>query len=144
MKFPYILLICFFLGEQVGFAQHIMHKPVHLVRTVHPNTAKIARIQTQIMEKRMNLSPGQSEKVNSINTDFLNKITQLQNNTNLSQEDKIKQLAIIRDSKTIALKQVLDENQFKEYQKLHQELQEQRAKRIKDKSDEDSENNSEE
>jgi hypothetical protein len=132
--FVFLISIIFL---SLGLKAQKVHRTV---RAQSPNTAKIARIQTRIMEKRMNLSFSQSEKVNTINIDYLDKVTELQSNANLSQEEKIKQLSLIRETKIQALKQVLDENQFKEYLKLHQELQEQRSKRIKEQGQPETEN----
>jgi len=137
-KIFFILILVLWPSPLFGQKTH------RVIRTVHPNTAHIARLQTKLMEKRMNLNPSQSEKVNSINSDYLNKLTDLQANTSLSQEEKLKQLGQMREAKIASLRQVLDENQFKEYLKLHKELQDQRSKRIKEQNAEDPDLSSEE
>ncbi len=124
-------IIVLFLGLTTCFQNFAFGQRIR--RTIHPvriNPARIARIQTRLMETRIHLQPEQSNRVEAINTGYLNKLLELQENTGLSQDEKIKALGSLRESKKNALKQVLDENQYKEYLKLHKELQEQRAKRI--------------
>lgn len=137
MRFRHFLIFLLVLSGTTALKGQKVH---HAFRNTRPNSvriAQIARLQTKLMEKRMKLSSVQSEQVNSINSDYLNKITDLQSNTYLNMDDKIKQLNLFRENKISALKQVLDETQFKEYLKLHKELQDQRSKRIQEEDPEE-------
>ena len=122
-----ILLFGCLVNSEITYAQKV-RKAVHMSK---PNTTHIAAIQTKIMAKRLNLSSPQAIKVNAINDEFLGKISELQNNSTLSQGEKINSLQTLRESKKNSLKEVLEENQYQEYLKLHDELQEKRSKRIK-------------
>ncbi len=101
-------------------------------RIPHPNTGRIAERQTRIMEKRMALSPEQSRRVNSINASYLKKVSDLQQNSRLSEEEKINNLQTLREEKAGSMKIVLHNEQYKNYLQLHQELQDQRSKRIQE------------
>jgi len=119
--------VMFFLIVEDVFAQG--H---HAAVPSHATTQRIAGVQTRIMESRMNLKPHQKQKVNELNQHYLDKLTDLVKAPALTKQEKLEELQRIRESKKSDMKEILNEDQYKEYLKLQQDLKEQRRQRIKE------------
>jgi len=118
-------VVIFFLVVEGVFAQGR-----HMAVPGHATTQRIAGVQTRIMESRMNLKPHQKQKVNELNQRYLDKLTDLVKTPVLTKQEKLEELQRIRESKKSDMKEILDEDQYKEYLKLQQDLKEKRRQRI--------------
>lgn len=106
--------------------------------TLHVHEAatsrRVAQVQTRMMDNRMKLIGEQKTRVSRINELYATRLTSLLNNKEMDQPTKLQELQKLHADKKADLKTILTDEQYKEYLKLQQELQEKRIERIKSSS----------
>lgn len=114
----------------IGFAQPIYAQ--HRQVKVHQATAtrNIARVQTRLMNDRMQLKGSQKPRVEAINTRYAEKLSTLLTDKQLSREQKLQELQKLHADKKADLQTILSPDQYQEYLKLQQDLKEQRNQRM--------------
>lgn len=83
-----------------------------------------ARARYEAYKTKLNFSPEQSQKVESINSDFFEDLSRLKEESG-SKLSKLKKLKALSGKRDDQMKQVLDDRQYKLYKEQQKEMREQ-------------------
>jgi hypothetical protein len=108
------ILLCVLLSFHSGMAQS-KHAKDSTGKKVHWTAEERADKMSNKLDRRLNLTKDQDDKIHVINTDITKKIDGVKANTSLAKKDKMQQIKALNEERSQRFKTVLTADQYKKW-----------------------------
>ena len=108
------MLLCVLFSFHSGIAQS-KHAKDSTGKKVHWTAEERADKMSNKLDRRLNLTKDQDDKIHVINTDITKKIDAVKANTSLAKKDKMQQIKVLNEERSQRFKSVLTADQYKKW-----------------------------